>query len=264
MLRTMCITFAASLLLSAHTQAQLPVRSAEQGLHGLAYDFAWRGEDITDAKARAHLLVHRAVYSWAPWEYLELSLGAGAARYSIYEYGNGEFEGNWQFTPSAGLVLNTPAIAGIVRLRGALDYCWWQSEDSNIEYSAHVLDPALSLVWNAKRFDVEMGVLTHMDFGTMETTGKESDFSNYYVPRGFAALTILLPGRTFMRLHGDVSTEVEGWHGGPTESTIGLSFGWLSRSIETESPEPAMRHFPAVPELRAKQQQMTDELHAKD
>ena len=251
---------AALALLGSLSYAQLPVRSGDTGLFGLSYDFAWRGENITDAEARAHLLAHRAQWSWAPWEYLELSLAAGVAKYSTYEYDAGDFEGNWRFTPGAGLVLNSPALGDILRLRAAADYQWWYSEDADVTYAEHVLDPALSLVWNARRLDFEVGVLAHLGWGTMEATGKESDFSNSEELRGFAALSVRFPGRTFLRLYADASPSAEGWHGGPTESTLGLTFGWLALGSKMVSAEPDSRYFPSVPDMRETQAQMQAEL----
>lgn len=260
MLRTLCITLAASAGLASLTHAQLPVRSGEGNLFGLSYDFGWRGEAITDSKVNAHLMSHRATYAWAPWEYLEMSVGAGATQYSTYQMKGGDFDGNWQFSPSAGLLLNTPAVAGIFRLRAAVDYCWWQSEEAGITYSEHVIDPAGSLVWNTRLMDLEIGLVYHMGLGTMETAAKESDFSNYYSSRAFGALLIKLPAHTFMRLYGDASPKAKGWHGGPTESTLGVSFGWLMHKSKASNDEPELRHFPSVPGMREKQEQMSEEL----
>lgn len=262
MLKTLCITLAGTALMVAQAKAQLPVRSGERNLFGMAYDFGWRGELITDAKTRAHLLTHRGTYAWAPWEYLEMSVGLGASRYATYGETPADFEGNWKFTPSAGIVLNTPAIGDILRLRAACDYAWWQSEDAGITYSEHVVDPAVSLVWNTRHLDIELGALTHVGLGTMKATAKESDFGNYYTGRGFAAITLLFPGRTFLRLYGDASPKADGWHGGPTESTLGITFGWLARRHKVEAEEPELRHFPSVPGLREKQGQMEEELRA--
>lgn len=260
-LNTMCITLAGTALLASLASAQMPVRPGDSNLFGFAYEFAWRGEDITDAEVQAHGVTHRATYAWAPWEYLEFNVGIGAANYSTYNNHPTNFDGNWQFSPQAGVVLNTPAVADMLRLRGAFDYSWWQSEGNGITYSQHVLDPSVSLVWNTRRIDFEMGALWHMGYGTMEGTAKESDFSNVNTVRGFAALAARLPGDAFIRLYADASPQAEGWHGGPTETTLGITVGWQKIHRKEVRNEPELRHFPSVPNMRTQQDEMLNELH---
>ena len=246
-----------TILVVAPLYAAMPIRTGDGTAGGVWYDFALRGEFITDDRVASEVWSHQVKFGFAPWEYLEFDLGLGAASFEIPRYTDGVFNGDFQPTTSATVMVQSPAmINNSFRLRTNFAYQYWRSEGKLTSYEAHVIDPSASIVIQSSYVEFEGGMLAHWSKGLMS----ESDFSNNYMGRAFGTLTIHNKRGFFIRGYGDASPQIEGWNHGPREMSIGALVGWRMISPKPKKGGELDRYFPAVPDMRKQQGEMKKEM----
>jgi len=242
----------------------MPVQSGDRSVSAFAYDFSIDGTNITDAEVSAHTWSHRGVFSYAPWEYLELGLGLGAASYEVRPYDDYAFDGKFGFSPMAHIYLSTPVfISDLLRLRGGLKAHSFNSKNQAMRYSGRVFDPQILLVLHTRGIQVELGVQGHWVDGKITTfvNDRSVNFSNANLPRALLNIQYTCPSGWFVLAHGNVSKDPSGWHDGPTETQVGIAIGYMSRpKVRVGATDSLDRYFPSVPELRKKQEALKQEL----
>jgi hypothetical protein len=253
-------------LAAASSWAGGPIRSGQELSYGLEYNLALRGVDITNTRARGHEVSHMGNFYLIPFEYLQLQMGAGAMNFSVDEPKGDSpiFEGDAGYNFRLGMNLYSPALFNdLLRLELGGEFKWWSSSDAeDFEYSAVVPEAFGGLLVHFWRIDMRLGALGTWYYGDMEGPGYPNQgFSNPDVFRGYGSIEYLAPSGVFTKIAYDFSPEVEGWHSGPSESTISASIGF---HVFTEPPKPRKRldtkYFPHVNDMKELQKQMKKDL----
>lgn len=242
--------------------AAMPVAPGSKGTASLGYAFVMDGSYITAAKVSSHLWTHRLEYAYAPWEYLEIGLGLGAASFDVKSSDITYFDGDRSFSPAAHLALSTPAVfREMFRLRLQGDIASFENEDGRVDYSARVYDGTGMLVWQHKCWQVELGAGAYWIDGEMGSPTSDAGYSNYYLGRGLVNIQYTGRHGGFVRLNMQGNSNTKGWHDGPTESRVGVLLGYQLRAPSTPMVKQDLdRYFPAVPKMRAQQKNMEAEL----
>lgn len=257
----------AVLLAAAFVQAGIPVQDMGLKVLGAEYSAAMRGATITDAVVPSHERFQLFMIHYAPVPYALISCGAGGSRFSVNEYRQTSFDGNYGLTPAFGLALFTPRFAKhAVSITVGIKTLYLNSPgDHAIRYRGFVVNPSGGLKLSLGRFvDWELGAMGHFIYGTTDNDGEETRFSNNEIVRGYTEITLHDAALgVFLTGHFDASPEVgTDWSQGPSEATLGLSVGiMLSPDREYRATEDRnSRWFPRLKKMREEQKKMVDEI----
>jgi hypothetical protein len=234
----------------------------------LEYKGLLRGQYITEKDAASHESIHMLYFHYAPAQYVVISVGFGAEQFSVEPNAGVHFQGNYGFSPSAGLSLFSPFFFyEILRISCGATMVYLNSEDnSHYVYRGPVVDPYVGFIFSAaKSVDLGIGCRGHLIFGKMENTqtGISYDFSNRNMLRGYASFTLHSPAEgAFLTLDCDLSPKVsDKWVGGPLEASLGISVGAILRApAKQKKTDIESSYFPAYKEMKEKRKKMAEEI----
>ena len=263
------------LFVSSLAFAEFPVANMDPHSLGIQYGLAFRGENITSSSVASHETIHLLSIAYSPLPYLSLEGGVGVDQFSVDPSKQIHFKGDYGISPVFGLSLFTPVIADIVRFTAGSRALFLNSEDvEGYKYSGFISNPFLGLLVSPSPFvDVTAGLRMLLIDGQMSgpNSSPTQAFANPDMNRGYLAVTLKSPAdRAFLTLDLDASPSLNSdWSNGPREATIGISFGamlgWRTRanvnaSTNTNTPRDSSGYFPAIPEMKAKQDKMAKEI----
>jgi hypothetical protein len=268
MTRFIINTLVISIAVAAITAAKSPPAHMHPRALGVEYRSIWEGRFITEASVASGSHLQHAMLSYEPLPFIQVSLGAGAASFSVARYGGIEFNGGYNFSPAGGLWLYSPAfVEQRLRISGGADLSYFHSSEEHIVYRGYMAAPWLGALFHAHTLvDIEAGVRGHVLVGVMENTqdSTEDSFSNTERARGFVSVTLAARNGAYATLDLDASPEIMNtrWSDGLTEARIGITVGVVLKETTHISSLGELNdtYFPNTDEAREKQRRMKEEL----
>lgn len=264
------LTFLACLaFLVSVTSAEFPVADMDNHSLGIQYGLTFRGQNITEANVPSHEILHLVSLAYAPVPYVALEAGIGIDRFKVERKNQVGFQGEYGLSPAFGLSLYSPALLDILRVTAGNRSVFLNSEDGKgYRYSGLISNPFLGLIVAPSHYvDITAGIRGLLVDGKMRTpaskAGEEKPFANQDMVRGYLSVTLKSPAeRAFMTLDLDASPSLDSdWSNGPREASVGIAFGavlgWKARNTGSTD---SSKYFPAVPEMKARQDKMAEEI----
>jgi hypothetical protein len=258
-----------ALILVGAATAGVPIQDMSTNSLGVEYYGLLRSQKITKEAVRSNERVQIVHLHYSPIQYALITLGIGGSRFSVDEWNDTEFQGNYGFAPSAAVALYSPRFAyDVVSVTAGAQYLYFTSEDDEgYRYRGSVLDPFGGLKFSAGRYlDIEAGVRGHFLLGKMQDDNEnESAFGNVYDLRGYFSITAHSPATgAYLAFNGDASEDISPtWRNGPKEGSLGIALGVVLRSHGFAARKPEERdnkYFPAYKDMRKQQEEMEKEI----
>ncbi|MDB5103257.1 MAG: hypothetical protein JWP91_946 [Fibrobacteres bacterium] len=258
---------ALSAVLALGARAAAPVEDMGPQSLALQYGLSFRGQGITRSDIPSHETIHSLSLTYAPVFYVSLEAGLGLDRFDVDAVNSVAFRGDYGISPLFGAVFSTPDyFVEWLRFSGGARFLYLNSKDEKgFRYSGLISSPFLGILASPSGYiDIEAGGRMHLMDGSMEgPSGPNQPFANGEDFRGYLSLTVKSPADgAYLTFDMDMSPGLDAdWSHGPQEAQVGISFGTILGS-RPRSPEPREIpvYFPAYPEMKDKQDQMSKEI----
>lgn len=262
-------TFALFMMIAGLAYAVLPVEDMSSTSLGVDYSGTWRGEQITLRNVPGHESAHHLNLRYAPLPYVLLSLGLGAANFTVDTCLQTQFKGTYNFSPSLGLSLFSPfLIKKALRVTAGAKtyYLYTRNKEKSHIYSGPFVHPEAGAVVSIGEYiDLEAGARGNFIFGRMQENREPAlNFSNSERIRGYFSATIYAPSEgAYFILDFDASPKIDmDWSKGPAESAIGITLGVILRQNKNKLRKKLIDdpEFPGYREMQKKTEEMEQEL----
>ena len=245
--------------------AGLPVQDMSSSSIAVDYSGLWRGERITQRNVPGHESVHLINVRYAPLPYILLSVGVGAANFSVDTFHQVQFKGGYNFSPALGVNFYTPFfLKKTLRFTAGVKahYLYTRNTDKSFVYSGPFVAPAAGIIASLGEYvDLELGVRGHFIFGHMQR-GSETPkvFSNKEQMRSYLSVMLHTPSEgVYLMADFDASRSADmNWSNGPAESSIGISVGFILRQQKDRLSRKVTenKYYPGFKEMEKKIEEM--------
>ena len=249
--------------------AVLPVEGMSPTSLGVDYSGMWRGEKITKRNIPGHESAHHLNLRYAPVPYVLLSLGFGAANFTVDTSLQTQFKGTYNFSPSLGFSLYSPfLIKKTLRVTAGAKayYLYTRNKEKSHIYSGPFVNPEAGAVVSIGEYiDLEAGARGNMVFGRMQENREPAlNFSNSQRIRAYLSAMIYAPSEgAYFLFDFDASPKIDmDWSRGPAESAIGITVGIILRQNKDKLRKKLIDDpdFPGYREMQKKTEEMEQEL----
>jgi hypothetical protein len=254
---------------SIATATSIPVQDMSPGTFSVEYSTALRGQYIPDQffpnrEIASYENIQMLYLNYSPAQYMSLSVGVGAEKFSAMSYSNMDFHGEFGFSPGGKIALYSPDFVNrLFRVTGGADalYIHSQNGDKTV-YSAITAAPYLGVICSAlETFDVTAGVRGNLISGKIEnpSAGLTSNFTNTNKIQGYCSILLhSLDEGVYFSLDAGASPKVSNkWIGAPLEAFVSASIGVAITKPEhhhTDDADTAL--FSAYKDMQKKQEEM--------
>jgi len=256
-------------LLAAVSWGKVPFdRLTPHGV-GLEYAMFQRAQPITDAEVYSIEKMHLISVCYAPFSFLQASLGLGADKFEVDPFQGREFKGGYGLSPAGGLYLASPPFARKrLRLNAESEFLYLNSRDgSGFRYSGPIADPSMGLTLRITPLvNLDAGARWHIINGTM-TGGKaalDQPFSNSDYLRAYFALSAVSPLGVYCQVDFSASeSAVSGrFKNGLEGAALGFRLGYLLeyKKSNEKIEERNDVYFPDYETMKKRQKAMAEEI----
>jgi hypothetical protein len=255
------------------THAMLPIQDMSKYSIGIDYSGMWRGEEITKQNIPGHESAHHLNVHYAPLPYLQLSVGFGAASFSVDTFTvdtlQRQFKGTYNFSPSLGISAYSPfLLKKLLRVTAGVKayFLYSRNKEKSFVYSGPLVNPSAGAIVSLGEYiDIEAGVRGNIIFGRMQQMGGAAvNFSNGQTVRTYLSAMMHTPSEgAYFIVDFDASPNIDlDWSKGPAESSIGISVGLILRQSKDKLAKKMIDDpsFPGYKNLQKKTEEMEKEM----